>query len=78
MDKLCGCSWEQTCRDCKNLVKPGEVNEPVVDPISADAYFVANRATADARAASGRIVRNLWTIFVLLPIVLAVLFAIVK
>jgi hypothetical protein len=52
------------------------------DPISADASYitlhVVNQIHKSAQAASGRIVLNLWIIFVLLPIVLGILFMIVK
>jgi hypothetical protein len=44
------------------------------DPISADAHFIAMSASKDA----GRIIKHLWIIFVLLPVVLAILFAILK
>jgi len=49
-----------------------------VDPISADAHYIAQCARDDAREASGRIVKHLWIIFVLLPIVLGILFMLVK
>jgi hypothetical protein len=44
------------------------------DPVSADARFIAMSASKDA----GRIITHLWIIFVLLPVVLGVLFAILK
>jgi hypothetical protein len=40
------------------------------DPISADAHFIAMNASRDA----GRIIKHLWIIFVLLPVVLGILF----
>jgi hypothetical protein len=43
--------------------------------VSADAYHIVKCAREDAREASGRIVKHMWIIFVLLPIVLAILFA---
>jgi len=46
--------------------------------VSVDARYLAYIVNANAKYASGRIVRNLWVIFVLLPVVLAVLFAILK
>ncbi len=42
--------------------------------ISADAYYIA-KASKDA---AGRIIKHLWTIFVLLPVVLGILFMLVK
>lgn len=39
--------------------------------VSADAYYIAERV-------SGRIVKHLWIIFVLLPVVLGILFALLK
>jgi len=44
------------------------------DPVSADAHFIAISASKDA----GRIITHLWIIFVLLPVVLGVLFALLK
>jgi hypothetical protein len=49
---------------------------PVPDPISPDAHFLAQSAREAAREASGRIVKHLWIIFVCLPVVLGILFAI--
>ena len=46
--------------------------------ISADACHIAKCAREDSREAAERIVKHLWIIFVLLPIVLGVLFAILK
>jgi hypothetical protein len=42
--------------------------DPIPDPISADAHFIAMSASRDA----ARIVKNLWIIFVLLPFVVGV------
>jgi len=50
----------------------GPPNE--VSAVSADAHFIATSARADA----GRIIKHLWIIFVLLPVVLGILFAILK
>jgi hypothetical protein len=44
------------------------------DPISADAHFIAISASANA----GRIIKHLWIIFVLLPVVLGIIFEILK
>jgi hypothetical protein len=44
------------------------------DPISADAHFISVSASRDA----GRIIKHLWIIFVLLPVVLAIIFEILK
>ena len=46
--------------------------------ISADAYHIARCAREDSREAAGRIVKNLWIIFVLLPVALGIVFAILK
>jgi len=44
------------------------------DRVSADARFIAMSASKDA----SRIIKHLWIIFVLLPVVLGILFAILK
>ena len=46
--------------------------------VSADAYHIVKCAREDAREASWRIVKHMWIIFVLLPVVLAILFAILR
>jgi hypothetical protein len=51
--------------------------DPRID-ISADAYHIAKCARDDAREASGRIVKHMWIIFVLLPVVFGILFAILR
>ena len=62
-----------------NLAEPSQKKvEATPDPISADAYHIARCAHEDAREASGRIVKHMWIIFVLLPIVLGILIAIAK
>ncbi len=43
--------------------------------VSVDALYIAQVASDSARASSGRIVKHLWIIFVCLPIVLGILFA---
>lgn len=61
---------------------PGPVQQDVQEqdqakllvPASADAHFIAMSASKDA----GRIITHLWIIFVLLPVVLGILFAILK
>lgn len=45
--------------------------------ISADAQHIARCAREAASQASGRIVKHLWIIFVCLPVVMGILFAIV-
>jgi len=53
--------------------------EGLFDPrteVSADAIHIAQSARQAAAKASGRIVKHLWIIFVLLPVVLGILFAI--
>ncbi len=47
---------------------------PAPATVSADAHFIAISAKADA----GRIIKHLWIIFVLLPVVLGILYAILK
>ncbi len=62
-----------------NTPESAKIEVPAADteePISADAHYVAQRAREDAREASGRIVKHLWIIFVVLPVVLGILFAI--
>jgi hypothetical protein len=44
------------------------------DSISADAHYIAQCAHDAARTASGRIIKHLWIIFVLLPVVLGAAF----
>jgi hypothetical protein len=53
-------------------------DEQLKSQISADAYHIVKCAREDAREASWRIVKHMWIIFVLLPVVLAILFAILK
>jgi hypothetical protein len=67
----------------KNPVEVGEPETPeAVVPfdrrteVSADAYHIVKRAREDSREAAGRIIKHLWIIFVLLPVVLGILFAI--
>jgi hypothetical protein len=52
----------------------GDQELPKVDLVSGDAHFIATSASKDA----GRIITHLWIIFVLLPVVLGILFAILK
>jgi len=56
-----------------------------VSPVSADAHHIAQCAREDAhyiaqhaREDSDHIVKHMWIIFVLLPVVLAILFMILK
>lgn len=53
---------------------PMPANQVIPAEISADAHFIAMSASKDA----GRIIKHLWIIFVLLPVVLGILFAILK
>lgn len=61
-----------------------EISNPavvVIEPgtkVSDDAYHIAMCSRADAREASTRIVKHLWIIFVLLPVVLAILYSLLK
>jgi hypothetical protein len=73
-----GYQWED-----KNPVEVGKPEtSAVVVPfdtrteVSADAYHIVKCAREDSREAAGRIVKHLWIIFVLLPVVLGILFAI--
>jgi hypothetical protein len=54
------------------------LDEQLKEKVSADANYIAKCAREDAREASGRIVKHVWIIFVLLPLVLGILFAILK
>lgn len=75
--KPCGCGPDQTCRKCRDLPKPRlkplgiEMDGPLPFDPQVD-------ISADARYISGRIVKHLWIIFVLLPLVAVVLYEIVK
>jgi hypothetical protein len=55
-------------------VSPAPAFDSTPDPISAGAHFIAMSARADA----GRIIKHLWIIFVLLPVVLGIIFEILK
>jgi hypothetical protein len=66
----------QVSDDAYFIVKA--IGEDARTQISADAQYIAESARKDAQQASGRIVTHMWIIFVLLPIVLAILFAILK
>jgi hypothetical protein len=59
-------------------VRDVSIHEPVPDPISSDAYYIAKCAREDAREASGRIVKHMWIILVCLPVVLGILLTILK
>jgi hypothetical protein len=74
MIKACGCEPGQQCRECLNIPEEKAPDVSTVDMISADAHYIVKCAHEDA----GRIVKHLWIIFVLLPVVLGILFAIVK
>jgi hypothetical protein len=55
--------------------------QPVPKPIGIETggpFDPRLEVSEDARYISGRIVKHLWIIFVLLPVVLAILFAILK
>lgn len=76
-------NWEPTAAAIAPPADP-EPSAPF-DPrtdISADAYHIAGVfakcSREDGREASGRIVKHMWIIFVLLPVVLAILFALLK
>jgi len=60
------------------LYPKDEYVPPPVTEISADAFHIVKCARVDSREATGRIVKHLWIIFVLLPVVLGILFAILK
>jgi hypothetical protein len=73
--------WFMTDTDIRgkgSYVKPGvwEYHYPNEEGVSADAKYIADCASQDALRSSGRIVAHLWIIFVLLPVVLAILFEI--
>jgi hypothetical protein len=59
------------------IVGEGWVNNTINEEgVSADAKYIAQCASQDAFFTSSRIVKHLWIIFVLLPVVLGILFAI--
>jgi hypothetical protein len=52
--------------------------QPSAEGTSVDAYYIAKCAREDAREASGRIIKHMWIIFVLLPVVIGILIALLK
>jgi hypothetical protein len=46
--------------------------------ISADAAYIVKSAREDVREAAGRVIKQMWIIFVLLPVVLGALLMLVK
>ncbi len=78
-----GASWQDVQDAQSELKRRGHdvnISEPQAQAadaaISADARYIADHASLAAQRASGRIVKHLWIIFVLLPVVLGILFAI--
>jgi hypothetical protein len=70
---------EETVKMAAEILKQrGEqAPAPLFQPaISADAHYIARSAREAAGEASRRIVKHLWIIFVCLPVVLGILFAI--
>jgi hypothetical protein len=63
----CKCKQGFICKVCCPDIKAEDV-------ISADARYIADKATQNTK----RITGTLWGIFVVLPIVLGILFAILK
>lgn len=58
---------------------PKDDYQPAPGPeISVDAYHIVQCAREDAREAAGRIIKHMWIIFVLLPVVLGILLAIIR
>jgi hypothetical protein len=53
-------------------------DEQLKAQVSADARHIVKCACEDAREVSGRLVKLIWIIFVLLPVVLGILFVILK
>jgi hypothetical protein len=70
------CSESQLCS--VGLKLGAMAREAPRGEISADAAYIVNCAREDSKMASGRIVKHLWIIFVLLPVVLIVLFELLK
>lgn len=74
-------NWELSAETPPTDPPPSASFDPHTD-ISADAYHIggviAKCSREDSREASGRIIKHMWIIFVLLPVVLAILFAILK
>lgn len=66
----------QVSADAYYLVK--SAREDAREQISANAKYIARAIDENAREASGRIVKHMWIIFVLLPVVLGILFVILR
>jgi hypothetical protein len=61
------------------IVGQGWVNNTLNEEgVSADAKYIAQCASQDALFASARIVKHMWIIFVLLPVVLGILLLLLK
>jgi hypothetical protein len=61
------------------VVGQGWVNNTLNEEgVSADAKYIAQCASQDAFFTSARVVKHLWIIFVLLPVMLGILYAILK
>jgi hypothetical protein len=58
-------------------IEPTGPFEPRTE-VSADAHHIAQWAGRDADRNAGRIIKHLWIIFVLLPVVLAILYSLLK
>jgi hypothetical protein len=54
-------------------LKPQEVEAPVREEVS-DAKYIADRASQDAN----RIIRHIWTVCIVMPLVIGILYELVK
>jgi hypothetical protein len=55
-----------------------ETSPAILAGTSSNLFDARNEVSADAKYVAGKIVRHLWTIFVLLPVVLGILYAVVS
>ena len=65
---------EAATEELKRRGLPTEIAPTPPDPISADAKYIARAVDED----SGRIIKHMWIILVLLPVLLGILYAIVS
>ena len=69
---------ERLAQEETNRVKREQKLARKREQLAANPFDPRNEVSADAKHIAGRIVMNLWMIFVALPFVLAVLYAILK
>jgi hypothetical protein len=71
----------EAAKTSARAAKREELQDNPFDPrteVSADAERIVKQASVDAEHIAGRIVKHLWIIFVLLPIVIGILFELLK